>query len=127
MCGMRKLLVGTLLLTLSSGTVAADDTLTRIFAECVGRYSAEREHAWLIGSPDAEALDDQRNAFLSLLDATMAQNEASRALTYRIEVKMAHHALLTRSTFGQDSRLAAQARQLARHHLGACRRLLLQS
>lgn len=115
------------LLLLLGNPLAARADLAQVFSECVGRFSAEREHAWLMGRTDAEDFDAQRLTFLSLLNATLARDAAEKSLSYRIEVKMAHAALLTLATFGSDTDHAEQARTLAAAHLTGCQRLLLDS
>ena len=103
----------------------AQDRLDRRFAECAGRFSAEREHAWLTGDRDADQLDRQRKAFLALMEATPRLDTAQAALAYRIEAKMAHAALLSQASFSLDAGRADRARQLAAHHFGTCQSLLL--
>jgi hypothetical protein len=126
MCVMKPFFVMALAVAASAGAAPARSELAHIFAECVGRYSAEREHAWLTGNPDSEELEHRRAEFLALLQATVTDAEARRTLSYRIEVKIAHSSLLTQGAFGDDSHRAAQARHLAEHHLGTCRKLLLE-
>ncbi|AEI93306.1 hypothetical protein RLO149_c013040 [Roseobacter litoralis Och 149] len=106
---------------------AADDALFRVFAECAGRFSAEREHAWLVGDPDADLYDDQRLVFLSLLDATLPRARARDALAHRVDVKMAHASLLRRATFSQHPEHVTRARHLAAAYRKTCLELLLDS
>jgi hypothetical protein len=101
--------------------------LTMVFAECIGRFSAETEHAWLMGDPEADFYATRRTTFLSLLQATAPESEARRALSYRIEVKMAHAQLLSLATFGTNKQRAERARYRAKHHIDTCLSLLLDS
>jgi hypothetical protein len=121
--------VGLVAFLIATGTAAQSDPqrtpLAQVFAECVGRYSAEREHAWLIGGSDARAMETQRMAFTSLLEATQSPQDSRAMLSYRIEVKMAHASLLTRATFGTDAESARHAERLARMHIASCQDLLL--
>ena len=110
-----------------TGPLQAQSGLSQVFAECVGRFSAEREHAWLVGAQDADILDAQRETFLALLDASHHKTHPNPILSYRIEVKVAHASLLTLATFGSDIRRAKRAKQLAAHYLNTCQNLLLDS
>ncbi len=110
-----------------SGPTQAQLDLSQEFAGCIGRYSAEREHAWLVGGENEEHLETQRQTFLTLLDATAQSAEPVQTLAYRVEVKMAHASLLTVATFGSDTVRAARAQRLAADHLKSCQNLLLDS
>ncbi|MEO0633636.1 MAG: hypothetical protein AAFY52_05830 [Pseudomonadota bacterium] len=103
---------------------AASDTLHEAFAGCVGRMSAEMEHAWLMGD-DATQVEAERLSFLSLLDATLPSGAAPGALAHRIDSKMAHASLLTISTFAEDQTRGTNARLRAQWHLRQCRNMLL--
>jgi hypothetical protein len=116
-----------LLIFCMSMPVSVAASVSDLFAGCVGRLSAETEHAWLMGDPAAENLESQRATFISLLSAVTSQNEARRVLTYRIQVKMAHASLLTLATFGADEVRSARARVLAGQYLRSCQNLLLDS
>lgn len=106
--------------------VAAGDALHQAFAGCVGRMSAEMEHAWLVGN-DPTRIEADRLTFLSLLDATLPSGAERTALAHRIDAKMAQAALLTIGSFADDARRAEQARLRARYHLSHCRQMLLDS
>jgi len=112
---------------LISGPATATHDLVQSFAECAGRYSAEMEHAWLIGDPAAVQFERQRSAFVSLLEATMPADAGRAVLHYRIDVKLAHAALLQQASFSRDERRAARARSAAQSRVSVCRRLLLGS
>lgn len=120
------LATGFLVFSLNGALHAAPD-LSRIFAGCTGRYSAEMEHAWLVNDPRADELQSQRLTFLSLLEATVPMRERRATLNYRIDVKLAHSALLTTASFSEDASRAAKARTMADAYLLSCNRLLLDS
>ncbi|MBW4708183.1 hypothetical protein KX928_10345 [Roseobacter sp. YSTF-M11] len=110
-----------------AGSLQAHSDMSRAFAGCAGRFSAETEHAWLTGSDRADHLQNRRATFVSLLEATIDEGDQRRMLSYRIDAKFAHAALLQTATFGQDDDHAAAARQLADLYLLNCSRLLLDS
>lgn len=83
------------------------------------------EHAWLMGSVEADLFEDRRRTFLSLMDAVMPADLARDVLRHRIENKMAHASLLTISTFGSDPKLAEAATSAARAYRLGCERILL--
>lgn len=107
--------------------VVAREPVFRLFAECAGRASAEMEHGWLMGRADAAIHQAQREEFITLLGATQTKEQARAALNYRIEVKLAHSALLTLATFGTDKARSARARRQARAYVQACQNMLLGS
>ncbi len=109
---------------LASSAYASDDPL-RIFASCAGRLSATMEHQWLMGDPNSDRTEAQREAMLSLVDAIMAPDQGRDVLSWRIEAKQAHSVLLTRATFNDDAEDAAWALTRAQTQLGACTGLLL--
>jgi len=92
-----------------------------VFAECAGRFSAQMEHAWLLGV-DGHISEARRRHMVTLIDAIGPQPgvTAQDILAFRIEAKMAHAALLTRVTFGQEAR----ARGLAARYIARCAALL---
>lgn len=124
--GKIKTIVSSLgLILISSTSPLAETNLGFVFAECAGRFSAEREHAWLTGNPEADYYEARRSAFVALLDATQSSATARRSLSHRIDAKMAHASLLTLATFGSDTDRAARAKRLAARHIGTCQSLLL--
>ena len=127
MGGLKRLVFVAVALTAFAMPAVADNALFRVFAECAGRFSAEREHAWLVGDPIAEQYNDQRRVFLSLLDAALPRDRARDALAHRIEVKMAHASLLRHATFSQHPGQVASARHLADSFRKTCQHLLLDS
>ncbi len=117
------------LVVMASGIeqAAADSDIAFSFAECAGRFSAEMEHAWLLNDPAANAFEQDRASFVSLTDASLAPGQGRAILSHRIEVKLAHAALLQQSSFGTRPDRATMARRVADQHLSTCRTLLLGS
>ena len=124
--GIKTILGAVALVVISGPPLQARGALADMFAQCAGRYSAEMEHAWLMGGSDAEVLGAQRGRFVTLLDATVAPTEAGTALSVRIEAKLAHASLLTLATFNTDTRRADVARATAHRHLQTCAGMLLE-
>ncbi|WP_206540150.1 hypothetical protein [Tateyamaria sp. ANG-S1] len=110
-----------------AGAAVAHDTLAYTFAECAGRFSAEMEHAWLMNDLGASDHETDRASFSMLTSATMAPNEGRDILNHRIEVKLAHAALLQQASFGTTPQRAQSAQKVAKQHIAACRTLLLGS
>ena len=127
MGGVKRLVLVMLVAASLATQSFADNALFRIFAECAGRFSAEREHAWLLGDPGADHYEAQRLVFLSLLNATLPQGRARDALAHRVDVKMAHASLLQRASFSRDPDLISSARNLAASYRKSCQHLLLDS
>ena len=127
MSSMKTFAVSLLILNLVLAMPArAHTSLAQTFAGCVGRMSAEMEHAWLM-QRDAHLHSEQRLTFLSLLDATAPPGRARALLAHRVETKLAHAALLTLSDFSDDAEQAKGARIRASWHRAACQALLLDS
>lgn len=105
---------------------AAAQPLYETFAVCTGRFSAEMEHAWLMGA-EADTAQDRRAVFLSLLDAATPQDQRRHALSVRIDAKLAHAQILTQATFGQGNVRAVWALRRAKIGRDACETLLLDS
>ncbi len=110
-----------------SGAAPAHDDLAYTFAECAGRFSAEMEHAWLMNDPGASDIAADRSSFVMLTSATMAPNDGRSILSHRIDVKLAHAALLQQATFGTTPARARSAQKVAQRHIATCRTLLLGS
>ncbi|MEM9707402.1 MAG: hypothetical protein AAF871_01310 [Pseudomonadota bacterium] len=102
------------------------DLLHRTFAACVGRYSAEVEHSWLLPRRDQSRYESQRSAFLSLLDAVTPDALRPATLNHRIDAKMAHAALLNSALFSLDARQAEWAQRRAAEEIQLCSMLLLE-
>ncbi len=126
MSSLKTLLLAGVILPLSA-PVFASGPLHYVFAECVGRFSAEMEHAWLLGDTEADAYQDRRETFIALMEATMPTEAARDVLAYRIDNKIAHAALLTAASFGQDDKRAQRAKIIAQSYRKSCERLLLDS
>ena len=126
MSRLKTISFGLALTIVPVGAAEALDDLTREFAYCAGRYSAEMEHAWLLSDPAADVSEGKRAAFVELLDAVAPVGSGRSVLNYRISAKVAHAALLSRASFAEDSEIQENARIQARRHLGACDRFLLQ-
>ncbi|MBY5932615.1 hypothetical protein KUV51_06350 [Tateyamaria omphalii] len=117
---------GAVVVGMASAAVS-HDALAYTFAECTGRFSAEMEHAWLMNDPGASDHETDRASFALLTSATMAPGEGRSILNHRIEVKLAHAALLQQASFGTTPKRAHSAQQVAQRHIAACRTLLLGS
>lgn len=103
-----------------SGPARAEDDLLRIIASCAGQLSAELEHQWLMGEPDAEATEARRAALLDILEALLPEDRKSDALNWRIEAKVAQAALLSRATFSEEESDRYWALRRARDVTAAC-------
>ncbi|WP_108836566.1 hypothetical protein [Tateyamaria sp. Alg231-49] len=125
MGSLRTLIASALIMTGLSGAARANDDLVLVFAGCTGRMSAEMEFAWLMSDARSDALQDQRQRFVTLLDAVMPDERARETLGHRIEAKLAHYSMLSTAHFGSDKRLAKLAKQRAEANVQTCRTLLL--
>ncbi len=106
-----------------AGSPATADPLLRDFSICAGRYSALVEHQWLVDGPASEISASLRDSLLALVDAVAEPGDASTALSWRIEAKVAQAGLLSRAYFAQDGVAEARSAQL----LQACADLIGQS
>ncbi len=111
---------------LMAGAAQALDDLTREFAYCTGRYSAEMEHSWLINDPAAEEQEARRANFVALLDAVVTPDTGVAILNHRISAKAAQAALLARASFAEDMTIRQQSRAQASLLLESCDGFLLQ-
>ena len=80
-----------------------------------------------MNDPAARTFEADRAAFVGLTTATMTPDQGRSVLSHRIEVKLAHAALLQQATFGQTLHRSQAARHVANRYLATCRRLLLGS
>lgn len=126
MSGLKTICLGLALTMSMVGGAKALDDLTREFAYCTGRYSAEMEHAWLMSEADALPSEAKRAAFVQLLEAVAPVNSGPSVLNHRISAKVAHAALLARASFSGDPETKQSAQTQALAHLQACDRYLLQ-
>lgn len=101
------------------------DALSLRFATCLGRYSAQISHAYLMRRDAGEAEQRQR-AFAALLDATRpGAFSPAEIMAQRIDAKMRFAALLQIAEFHTDPRRADRAARLIRRHLNGCATLVL--
>lgn len=132
MSSLKTLSVALMALALATPVWATPDRTSDralIFAECLGRFSAEREHGWLVGNAD-EATETMHDFFADLLESVRpAARDAgmsdAQILHHRITAKMAQARLLTASAFHHDPRQRTGARIMARRQLTGCETLLL--
>ena len=75
---------------------------------------------------EIETWAEHRGLFLTLLDATNPSTERRNLLAHRIDVKMAHAALLTLAVFGQDRAQSHAARDTADQYIRTCQAMVLQ-
>ena len=102
----------------------------RIFAACMGRYTAAMEHAWLLGNADGATPQARRELFEMMLDAILpdareAGFEGIDAWRYRSGAKQAQSRLLQLSSFDPDRDRARRAQTLARRQIAICESLIL--
>ena len=134
MGGLRTHILGALMaltLPLTGAAALPADPVeqARVFASCLGRFSAEMEHDWLMGG-DGEAARKERRLFESLLDAVLPDASrgglgGARLLHMRIEAKHAQARLLQAAQFQDDPRRAERAGRVALRHVSQCRALVL--
>ena len=118
-------LFGALAMAAPQAQAAMEDDLTKTFAYCAGRLSAEVEHAWLMGDADADRLEDRRDETLVLLAAVTEEVDSGPVLDLRIRAKQAHARLLLDASFHTDPEIAGRARRLAATRIRACASMLL--
>ena len=124
---MRVLKTFLIAVCLSSTMPAQAEPLTHIFATCTGRFSAELEHAWLMGHPEADSIAHRRAQFEDLLYAVATDGEQRDLLNRRINAKQAHAQILQQATFSTDSAQAEWARRRVNMEIGYCASFLLES
>lgn len=126
MSSLKTSLYAGLCLGMTTVCAHAYEVSTWTFAACAGRFSAELEHARLMGGGEDARHLGRREAFVELVDAT-AEPDAGRALlSHRIDAKHAQARLLQAGTFQQDKRRAQYAMRTAAAHLRQCDALLLE-
>lgn len=106
---------------------ATEQPMMSTFATCAGRFSAELEHAWLLGDARADEIDHRRALFIDLLDATVTEDRRRHALHLRINAKVAHAQLLTEATFSEDVDRSDWAVHRAQSEISYCTGFLLES
>jgi hypothetical protein len=98
-----------------------------MFAECAGRYSAQAEHMWLVGTGGSDRPAARRNAFADLIDAIapdLPPELSGRLLGLRVSAKAAQRQLLDRAEFGTRAQDRQRAAALASGFIAECDRLL---
>lgn len=94
-----------------AGADTPDDPL-RFFADCTGRLSAELSHLWMMASPGSDQVEGLRAATIDILEAITPEGQGRQVLSWRLQARSAHAALLSRATFRNDpwasDRAAAQ-------------------
>ena len=118
-------LVAMLAAILAWSPAAAGAPPTGAFADCAGRLTAQLEHEWLLGLPDADLTERRRAAMASLVEASVAPGDGPRITARRVEARVAHRAILGRATFGTDPADRAWAARRAERAVAACAALLL--
>jgi hypothetical protein len=103
----------------------ADDALIREFATCTGRLSAEVEHAWLVGDPRVDVKEALRDNMESLLMSIVGPANDVRAMSLRLDAKVAHRGLLFLADFTQDDGAAYRARKQSEAFIAGCTAYLL--
>jgi hypothetical protein len=86
-----------------------------MFATCTGRLSALMEHQWLMQDRGADRTEAMRDAMAGLLGAVVTPDTEVRAMSLRIEAKVAEAALLGTASFGAPDQAA-----WARAHIPRC-------
>jgi hypothetical protein len=119
------------------GNLAADSPLHKRFANCAGIFSAQMEHAWLMGNADADRFQHLRQTFTDLTRASLPASQDTpmatpradehQILSHQIASKIAHKALLQTATFASDSGQARTAKRTVQSQQGQCTRMLLDS
>ncbi len=98
--------------------------VTRIFAICAGRFSAQLEQDWLFSDPGSDATERQRDQMIDLLDAVSPADAQDRVLMLRLQAKRAHARLLSQAVFSLDGPIAARAARQADKLLRQCSALM---
>jgi len=107
-------------------TEGRPDDCAQIFATCLGRYSAEVTHLWLL-SEDATAAESRRALYQMLFDAAAPRSDVSPPvlLDMRIRAKMAQAHLLRIASFHTDPANRTRAAAAARRAMRPCALLIL--
>ncbi len=96
-----------------------------IFAACTGRLSAVMEFQWLVQDPRSDATQTRRDQMAELLEAVTAPEDRVRAMSLRIEAKVAEAALLRVARFGRDRQVADWAMARAERLVAECQALVI--
>ncbi|MEM6940998.1 MAG: hypothetical protein AAF943_08395 [Pseudomonadota bacterium] len=122
---MRTRLYILAFLCLLGAPVSAHPNPAQSFAACAGRFSAEMEHAWLLGTSHLTQHQTSLATFVSLVEASAPTGSRRSLFHLRVEAKLAHARLLHAGTFVREVKRAAFARATAAHFIRECRKLLL--
>ena len=121
---LKTLCLGFSMTTLAS-IAEAENPLLRHVSECVGRFSAQMEHHWLVQDKSSDQIERQRAHLVDILETLTTSENATAVLSGRIDAKLAHASLLTRATFSDDPRTARWAGNRAAHHIQMCNDIAL--
>lgn len=127
MSGLKTFLAGAFLIVASASASAADNAFLNRVVDCVGRMSAQMEHHWLLADQSTTIIEKQRSDLIDVLDALTTSENASRVLTGRINAKLAHASLLTRSAFSKDPKSSAWATRQAERSIAHCDQIALSA
>lgn len=109
----------------NAAAIPSHDDPVRFFATCAGQLSAQMEFQWLMQDPAADQTRQFRATMLELLQAVAPRDPGPELLSWRINAKMAHAALLRRAEFGSRPDDAAWARARAAAAIRTCTGLLI--
>ena len=132
MCGLKTFLtlVSALLPTMLWGLPFSPTERLQLFAQCAGRYSALATHEAFFDGQASEAAEERAKTFQTLVDAVMPDAisygmPARQALSWQVDEKMVHLALMQRATFEADPRRVEPARIRVDASIAQCEQLLL--
>lgn len=125
---MKTLYVLLAIVSWSAAFAAPRDGLLERFAQCSGRLSAQVEHFRLMRDPRADDAERARDAMVELLNSIPLKHEDEvRAMSLRLDAKVAHAGLLARATFYPEEIDALWAAQRADALAEECVSLVLSS
>lgn len=126
---MKTLLTGIAIVFFNAGSAAWAgpdiSDLTRQFAYCAGRLSAQMEFQWLMSDPASDRTQSERAAMIGLVEAVAQPGQGKALLNLRIEAKQAQARLLSQALFHDDREIQLHAKERAENELAQCRSLLL--
>lgn len=114
--------------TLASSLPQNIQDQVELFARCTGRLSAQVEFEWLHRRDGHHAFAAQRDQLAELLDAVIPAArdlDPLKVLSWRIQAKHAHAALLRRTETNNDPRMASIARRMTQSNLSTCTAIVL--
>lgn len=95
-----------------------------LFAQCAGRFEAERDFARVWDTANPEPLQRQHADFEDLVEATRTSDTRERAHRLKIQAKSAHLTLLWRAQFSTSQTEAQIALRTAQRSRQLCRSIL---